>query len=116
MPIVLSEVKRKQHQELTTTESGFQQYQFQQTSVNVWTVDLLILVDPTDPWNASQVLYNYTDTLGDALHKDLTLGGRVGFCSGDYEVSFDPPEFEYADGTIARAATLSIVVGEQKGA
>lgn len=115
LPLVLSEVKRKQHQELTTTESGFQQYQFQQTSVNLWNVDLMILVDPSDPWSASQILYAMTDTLGDALAKDLSLGRRVSFASGDYDVSFDPPEFEYADGTIARVATMSIVVGNQEG-
>jgi hypothetical protein len=57
-----------------------------------------------------------TDALGDALNKDNTLGGRVKFASPDYDVSFSPPEFEYADGTIARAATMSIVVGEQRGA
>lgn len=116
MPLVLSEVQRKSHQELNVTESNFQQYQFQQTAVSLWNVDLLFLVDPADAWTASQILYQMTDTLGDAISKDPTLGQRVSFASGDYEVSFDPPEFEYADGTIARVATMSIVVGEQKGA
>jgi hypothetical protein len=115
LPLVLAEVQRKTHQELNVSESGFQQYKFQQTSVNAWSVSLLFLVDPSDAWTASQVLYQMTDTLGDALDSDPTLGQRVGFASRDYEVSFDPPEFEYADGTIARAATMSIVVGEQKG-
>lgn len=116
MPLVIAEVQRKQHQELTTTQGDFQQYKFQQTSVNVWNVNLLLLVDPADAWTASQTLYDMTDTLGSEIEKDMTLGQRVGFASKDYEVSFDPPEFEYADGTIARVATMSIVVGEQKGA
>ena len=115
LPIVLAEVQRKTHQELNITEGNFQQYAYQQTSVNAWEVDLLFLVDPSDAWNASQILYQMTDTLGDAIASDPTLGQRVSFAAGDYEVSFDPPEFEYADGTIARAATMSIVVGEQKG-
>lgn len=116
MPLVLAEVQRKQHQELNVTESNFQQYHFQQTSVDIWSVDLIILVDPSDSWTASQTLYQMTDTLGNALNSDPTLGQRISFASGDYEISFDPPEFEYADGTIARVATMSIVVGEQKGA
>lgn len=116
MPIVIAEVQRKEHQDLNVSESGFQQYSFQQTAINVWNVDLLFLVDPSDAWTASQVLYNMTDTLGEAIAADQTLGQRVSFASSDYEVSFDPPEFEYADGTIARVATMSIVVGEQKGA
>lgn len=116
MPLVIAEVQRKQHQEIDVSRSDFQQYSFQQTAVNAWEVDLLFLVDPSDAWTASQVLYNMTDTLGDAIAADQTLGQRVSFASGDYEVSFDPPEFEYADGTIARVATMSIVVGEQKGA
>lgn len=115
MPLVIAEVQRKQHEEVNINESGFQQYGFQQTSINTWNVDLLFLVDPADAWNASKVLYQMTDTLGDAIAKDPTLGQRVSFTSGDYETSFDPPEFEYADGTIARAATMSIIVGEQKG-
>jgi hypothetical protein len=116
MPLVIAEVQRKQHQEIDVSRSDFQQYSFQQTAVNAWEVDLLFLVDPSDAWTASQVLYDMTDTLGDAIALDQTLGQRVSFASSDYEVSFDPPEFEYADGTIARVATMSIVVGEQKGA
>jgi hypothetical protein len=115
LPLVLCEVQRKQHQELATTESNFQQYKFQQTSVNIWSADLLVLIDPSNSWTASQTLYEMTDTLGGAIVRDPTLGQRVGFASRDFDVSFDPPEFEYADGTIARVATMSIVVGEQKG-
>lgn len=115
LPLVIAEVQRKRHQNIDTTEPMFQQYAFQQTAVSVWDVNLLFLVDPADAWTASQVLYNITDTLGDEIGKDPTLGNRVTFASEDYEVSFDPPEFEYADGTIARAATMSIVVGFQKG-
>lgn len=116
MPLVIAEVQRKAHEELSVSEAVFQQHKFQQTSVNTWNVDLLVMVDPADPWNASKILYNMTDTLGDSIAHDPSLGQRVSFASGDYEVSFDPPEFEYADGTIARVATLSITVGEQKGA
>jgi hypothetical protein len=116
LPLVLAEVASKQHRELTVADTNFQQYKFQQTTVDTWAVNLLLLVDPSDAWNASQTLYTMTDSLGDAIDKDPTLGGRVKFASKDHQVSFDPPEFEYADGTIARAATLSIVVGQQKGA
>lgn len=115
MPLVIAEVQRKTHRQTNVTESGFQQYSYQQTTLNEWNVDLLFLVDPSDAWTASQVLYQMTDKLGDALVNDPTLGQRVGFTANDYETSFDPPEFEYADGTIARAATMSIVIGEQKG-
>lgn len=115
MPLVIAEVQRKRHQNLEVSESNFQQYQFQQTSVSIWDVDLLFLVDPADAWTASQTLYDMTDRLGDELSVDQTLGERVSFASEDYEVSFDPPEFEYADGTIARVATMTITVGHQKG-
>lgn len=115
LPLVLAEVQRKLHQHLDVSEGGFQQHKFQQTSVNSWEVILLFLVDPADSWTASQILYSMTDTLGNELGKDPTLGERVSFASKDYEVSFDPPEFEYADGTIARAATMTIIVGDQRG-
>ena len=116
LPLVLAEVQRKRHQNLEVSEPTFQQHQFQQTSVSVWDVDLLFMVDPADAWTASQVLYDMTDKLGNEIGKDPTLGARVSFASEDYEVSFNPPEFEYADGTIARVATMSIVVGHQRGA
>jgi len=115
MPLVLAEVQRKRVQNLNTSEAMFQQHQFQQTSVSLWDVNLLFMVDPADAWTASQILYEMTDALGDELGKDPTLGERVSFASEDYEVSFDPPEFEYSDGTIARVATMTITVGHQKG-
>jgi len=115
LPLVIGEIQNKKRQSINTTEPQFQQYSFQQTAVIVWDVDLLFMIDPSDSWTASQTLYDMTDTLGDLLEKDPTLGGLVNFASEDYEVSFTPPEYEHADGTIARVATMSIVVGFQKG-
>lgn len=85
---------------------------YQQHDLRVWRADLILLVAPDPAWTASQALYQMVDDLAAALAADRTLGGRVEVASPMWEASFDPPEVEYPDGTVARQATFSIVVGE----
>lgn len=84
---------------------------YQQTSLRFWEIDLVLLVTPEPRWTASHVLYGYVDELGKSLRKDPRLGGRVQAASPYYNASYDPPEVEYQDGTIARQVTIRLVVG-----
>ena len=115
MPLVICEVQRKMRS--AKSQAGgmsFQQTQYEQIAAKAWEVELMILVPPNPAWDASYRLYDYIDALGDALKRDATLGERVSFASKDYEASFDPPEVEYQDGTVARAATMTVHIGEQE--
>lgn len=110
LPLVICEIKadsrRDSDPEIPTIGN------FQQTYVRARRADLLLMVDPTDSWVATQALYNYVDGLAQAILDDITLGGRVHRASPYYDATYDPPEVQYADGTTARAATFSMSIGE----
>lgn len=109
-PFVICEIQRKARSNRAPELPGIGGYQ--QTYLSLWTADLLIMVNPEPTWTASQALYGYVDALGDAVLRDETLGGRVHTASKTYEASFSPPELQYQDGTVARVATFTIVIGE----
>jgi len=86
---------------------------YQQQILKVWEMQLMLMVDPTgNTWNASQALYDAIDALETSVKKDPTLSGRVYIASPLTDTSYDPPEVEHADGTVARQATFLITVGE----
>jgi len=85
---------------------------YQQAYVRSRVAELQLMVYPEDSWTASQALYEAVDLLGESLRADPTLGGRVYQASPFYEATYNPPEVEYADGTVARIARLQITVGE----
>lgn len=115
MPLVIAEVQRKTRASSAAgAGASFQQMSYQQTAVKSWEVQLMILISPDDEWLASYTLYDIADALGDALKRDPRMGDRVTFALKDHSVSFDPPEVEYADGTVARAATMTVNIGEQE--
>lgn len=119
LPLVVSEVKGDRVVEAAAAQ-GMGQLAYQQTYMRVWSVELLLLVQPgntpEETWTATQTLSVAVDKLGAALRgPDKTLGGRVDVASPLYEASYDPPEVEYADGTVARAATFRMNVGELTG-
>lgn len=85
---------------------------FQQTYVKAWTAELMLMVAPEPVHDATQTLYDYTDDLEEAIRDDPTLGGRVHRAARPVQASFDPPEIQHQDGTIARVATFTMTVGE----
>lgn len=105
LPLVICEITEKRRRR---TESGYQQ-----TGMRAWSASLMLLVSPEDTWNASQILYGMIDDLELALARDPTLGGRVPIADSDYTASFQPPEVEHQDGTVARQATMKLSIGEQ---
>lgn len=108
-PLVVADAKRERV--VSSEPGGFQQYE--QTRLRIWSVELWLMVDPEEAWVAQQELYDYVEKLGLAMRRDKTLGGRVQFASPEYDASYEPSEVEYPDGTVARAATFRITVGEQ---
>lgn len=110
LPLVVADIKTDAVQDGASELPGVAAYQ--QTYVRARTVDLLILVSPEPAWTAAQVLYGYVDALGAALRKDQRLGNRVEAASPFYEATYDPPEVEWTDGTIARQVTFRISAGE----
>jgi hypothetical protein len=113
LPLVLAAVKRKERK---PNPAQFQEHGYQQMTVRVWSTDLVLLVVPDPADVATQQLYDVVDVLENAIYRDPTLGGRVGFTEKDVDASFDPPEVEFDDGTVARQATFTMVVGEQVAA
>jgi hypothetical protein len=110
LPVVVADIQTDRVANADAGLPGLGDYQ--QTYLRARSVDLLILVAPTPAWTAAQVLYGYVDALGEALQRDRRLGNRVEAASPFYEASYDPPEVEYEDGTIARQVTFRIVAGE----
>jgi hypothetical protein len=108
MPLVVADIKTDR---ISSSDLG--KYQYQQVAIRLWAVDLLIMVLPVDPWTDSRRLYDMVDALTAALRRDSTMGNRVPIASPQYDANYDPPEVEHADGTVARAATLRVTVGEQ---
>jgi hypothetical protein len=110
LPVVVADIQTDRVADTEASIPGLPDYQ--QTYLRARSVDLLILVVPVPAWTAAQVLYGYVDALGAALRKDQRLGNRVEAVSPFYEATYDPPEVEYEDGTIARQVTFRIVAGE----
>jgi len=111
LPLVICEVTQK----VRRNAGEMPKLQYQQTAVRRWTATLLLLVAPVDPWTASAQLYDMVDDLETALVRDPTLGQRVPLATTDFDASFQPPEVEHDDGTVARAATMTLTIGEQVG-
>jgi hypothetical protein len=112
LPMVLAEVITNAQADANQQLPGTAQYQ--QTFIRTWALDLILLIDPDPAWTASHTLYGYVDALGQAVTDGVRLGDNV-VMSQFYTASYDPPEVEYGDGTIARQVTLRLTVGETIG-
>lgn len=110
LPLVVSAIKRDGRTSADPSLPGLGAYQ--QTYVRYRGVEMLLLVTPEPTWDATKLLYGYVDTLAESILRDRTLGGRVHTTSPLYEAGYDPPEVQYQDGTVARAATMTITIGE----
>lgn len=114
LPLVVGEVLADRRSDREAKTPGIAPYQ--QVLVRARDVVLLLMVSPEPSWDATRALYGYVDELAESLRLDPTLGGRVHQASTLYEASYDPPEVEYQDGTVARAATFQLTVSELIGA
>jgi hypothetical protein len=107
--LVLAELTRKRR------SAG----QYEQTTATIWEVRIWIFVDPGETPAETQAAANrleaYVDQLGESLIRDKSLGNRVEAVVPEYDAGFDPPEMEYADGTVVRVATFRLTVGETTG-
>lgn len=110
LPIAIAEVQSKAR---SNAPPEFTERRYQQSTLRVWVVELTLLVSPDPAWTASHLLYDMVDALETALFRDSTLGGRVAFAQKEVDASFDPPEVEFSDGTVARQATFTMTIGEQ---
>lgn len=110
LPLVICEVKRNR---VTKTDADLPGGAYQQVNVRTWNASLMLLVSPDPTWTASTQLYAMVDALGAALRADSTLGGRVAMAAPVYDATYDPPEVEHSDGTVARMATFLFTVGER---
>ncbi len=110
-PLAVAEITRDELK--TADETLLSKGQYQQTFLRVHSVDLVLLVNPNPPWTASAALYEMVDILTRALRRDSSLGNRVHGASPLYDASYEPPEVEYADGTVARQVTINLTIGTQ---
>lgn len=110
LPLVICEIKSDDRSERATQIPRLGPYE--QTLVRMRTAELQLMVDPEPSWTASQGLYVAVDALAAALREDDTLGERVHMASKRYGASYDPPEIQHQDGTVARLARFTMYVGE----
>lgn len=113
LPLVVSEITNDSRASSQANLPAVGTYQ--QTHVRARIVRLLLMVTPEPSWDATKLLYGYVDTIGAEILRDPKLGGRVETTSPFYEASYDPPEVQYEDGTVARAATVTLTIGETTG-
>src|SRR4051812_32540525 len=64
LPLVAANIEGKRH---VSSGGEFPQMQYEQTMVRIWTVRLMLMVNPEPSWTASQELYKYVDQMDDAL-------------------------------------------------
>jgi hypothetical protein len=113
LPFVICTIQRDQRADRVPELPGIGN--FQQTYVRARTTDLLLMVHPEPTDTATETLYTYVDSLGQAILDDPTLGARVHVASQFYDASYDPPEVQFPDGTVARAVTFTVTIGEVIG-
>lgn len=89
-----------------------QLFAIQQAMMRLWTVRVMLMVEPDPADVASSKLADYIDTLIASATADSTLGERVSWVSKEMRGSFSPPFVQFDDGTRGRAATLELTVGE----
>jgi hypothetical protein len=110
LPLVICEIQDDTRTNKSVQIPGLGQYQ--QALVRARAAELLLCIDPEPSWTASQALYAAVDALAASITDDQTLGGVVMAASKFYDASYTPPEREFADGTVARAATFRMYIGE----
>lgn len=113
LPLVIAAIRSDSLNEEDASLPGTAQ--FEQTLLRLWTIDVVIMVKPDPVTAQTEALYGYVDALGGSLRGGVSLSDKV-VLSHLYDASYDPPEVEYDDGTIARQVTISVVVGETVGA
>lgn len=112
LPMVLAEVITNAQADANQQLPGMAQYQH--TFIRTWAIDLIVLISPDPAWTASHTLYGYVDALHDAVTEGVRLGDNV-VMSQFYTASYDPPEVQLNDGTVARQVTFRVTVGETIG-
>lgn len=112
LPMVLAEVVVDQTQDAEQQLPGMAQYQ--QTIIRSWAVDMILLVNPDPPAEATNILYGYVDAIGQALRQEVVLDDNV-LLAQYYLANYDPPEVRANDGTVARQVTIRVTVGEMIG-
>lgn len=110
LPLAFAEVKRKRK---VATEADLDRATkgYQQTALRAWSVDLTVLVKPDPDATAYGELNDLVDTITEDLARNRTLGQRVETASPFYDVEF-VGEVEHPSGTVARAAVITMTVGE----
>lgn len=85
---------------------------YQQTMLQVFTVELAVLVEPDPAWTSDQALYAIMDLLKASLNQDNSLGERVEAASPLYQIVYDG-EAEMEDGTRANLARMTISLSQK---
>lgn len=84
--------------------------QLEQLDLHVYRAKLLLMVEPDE--GATDALQGFVKALGDSLKADQTLGGRIPAASPYWDANYDPPFFEFDDGTEGRIADFSLTIAE----
>ena len=112
LPLVICEIKGDNRANRSVQLPKISGYE--QAFVRTRTAELLLMSHPEPSWTASQALYDAVDLLADDLIRRPQLGvpARVHIASPLYDASYDPPEIQHQDGTVARVARFRMYVGE----
>jgi hypothetical protein len=90
----------------------FPGFSIQQAGLDIFTVNVSMLVDNGDEGAAAAELRGYTDLLAVSLRDDVTLSGRVRMASPVVTFDLARPFVEYQDGTVGREMTMQMSVAE----
>lgn len=85
---------------------------WQQAMFRAWIIELMLMVDPTDPGAAETQLKGFSDALQNSVLSDNTLGNTVPWVNRRMKSTFTPPFVQFEDGTRGRLMTMTIVAGE----
>lgn len=89
----------------------------QQAVLHVTNASLEFLVPPDDERGASERLQGFVAALAGAIRAEMrtgqiTLGGRVDFCSPFWQAGYEPPFVIFDDGNKARRASFTVALAE----
>jgi hypothetical protein len=87
----------------------------EQVVVRSYVINLMFLVAPDPPDEATNTLTGYVDTLTTAILTDPTCGGALGeniIITPEHQATFTPPFLQFEDGTRGRTCTMELTLAE----
>lgn len=93
-------------------DPGWRVESVEQKRLRLYEVEIIFMVPPDPPQEATEALTDYIDTVTVNLENN-GLKDKYHLVDANYTANFRPPFIEFDDGTRGRQVTLQLTVGER---